>query len=380
MNRVGGRVAALIAVCGLTVGLVGGCVYNTPQIGHGSAFTAVATVSSTDAWAVGSYNDGQQHPHPLMEHFDGHAWTIVPAPAGTGTGFFGMTAISATDIYALSYTSTLHWNGQRWGVVTDLGGYTLTAIAHGHGGALMAIGFHGPGGPTAVLTHTASGWVPLSTPLPPLPASHRTCDVTVAIAKITLLTPSDAWVSGATTDAASHATCPYAAHWDGSHWTVPPVPDNPGHPGAGLGAISARGPNEVWAIGSTTTFTGPDDRFTSVNGYAVRWNGTSWRTLCNFGCGPDWSDIDATGSAVWVAGNTVFPQDPFTSVRMEIDRWSGNGWVPQPVQTIAPAPHQVPVNTLSSVSVRGGLVVSVGSFVQGDGITLSPLVDQRSDG
>lgn len=376
-----GRFVSAVAVGGLAIGLVGGCVYNTPPIGHGSSFSAVATVSSTDVWAVGSYNDGLGHPHGLIEHFDGHAWSIVAAPAGTGQYFWAITALSASNIYALSTSSLLHWNGLRWGVVTDTNGYTLTAIAHSAGGALMAIGFHGPGSPVVVLTHTGSGWVPLGTATPPMPGSHRTCDVRLSISSIAMLSPSDAWVTGATVNdnATTDSSCAYVAHWNGSNWTVPAVPEGTGNRGSSIGSISARGPNDVWAVGSALDISGPDGRFLNQNGYVVRWDGTAWHKLCNSGCGPNWGAIDATGRSVWVVGASVFPDDPFTPAEMEIDRWSGNGWVKQAVQTVAPPPEDVPVDGLSDVSVHDGLVVSVGSFATNNQRLYLPLVDQRPD-
>lgn len=379
-----GRIASLVAVVGLGIGLVGGCVYNTPQIGHGSSFDAVATISSTDAWAVGSYNDGRQHPHPLIEHFDGRNWTIVAAPTGTGSVVYSITAISASDIWALSDGAVLHWNGHRWGVATDLGSYTLFKVTHTPGGVLMALGFQRPSGATQVLVHGTSGWSPLTTSPLPLPNSHRACDVQAGMSSITALSPADVWVGGSVGDPnAATPPCAYAAHWDGSHWTSPPVPNVTGNDGTSIASISARGPNEVWAVGSDET-SGENFRFVSRHGYVVRWNGTSWTKLCNFGCGPDWSTIDATGSAVWVVGETQYPQDPFTPAQMEIDRWAGNGWVPQQVLTPPVTSQTTPVYSLVSASVHGGTVISVGSFyvdnhAAAHGPEPAPLVDVRPD-
>src|SRR4051794_39133556 len=40
-------------------------------------FNAVSCVSSSDCWAVGSYNDSNFVAHTLTEHWNGTSWSIV---------------------------------------------------------------------------------------------------------------------------------------------------------------------------------------------------------------------------------------------------------------------------------------------------------------
>ena len=89
----------------------------------------VAPLSSDGAWAVGSFFDAEaQVERSLIEHWDGSAWTIVPAPT-VGTGYqslWGVSALSARDVWAVGRSSErfgpersmiLRWNGRRWRVV-----------------------------------------------------------------------------------------------------------------------------------------------------------------------------------------------------------------------------------------------------------------------
>jgi hypothetical protein len=77
--------------------------------GGSSALTEVSAISVTDAWAVGYDSRG-----PLIEHWDGSAWTRVQAP-GTDYNLNGVVAISATDVWAVgSAASSAHWDGLRW--------------------------------------------------------------------------------------------------------------------------------------------------------------------------------------------------------------------------------------------------------------------------
>src|SRR5438132_14158803 len=71
-----------------------GCIPNNTSPGSGiscgpaptsrAVLNGAVGLSPTDLWAVGSYqNRGPSL--PLTEHWDGHHWTIVSAPAGSWT-------------------------------------------------------------------------------------------------------------------------------------------------------------------------------------------------------------------------------------------------------------------------------------------------------
>jgi hypothetical protein len=88
-----------------------------------------AVASSSDIWAVGSWADfgpGDGFA-PLIEHWDGTAWSVVPSPVlpqpvkDHGAQLFGVTAVSANDVWAVGYIGLgthrsliLHWDGSSW--------------------------------------------------------------------------------------------------------------------------------------------------------------------------------------------------------------------------------------------------------------------------
>src|SRR5262249_29174297 len=86
----------------------------------------VAATSTTDAWAVGNYDDGTGI-KTLIEHWNGIAWkqTSSPSPAGMHNELSGVAATSSTDTWAVgnslagNVTQTLieHWDGSAWTVV-----------------------------------------------------------------------------------------------------------------------------------------------------------------------------------------------------------------------------------------------------------------------
>src|SRR5262249_16903885 len=81
----------------------------------------IDALSGTNIWAVGLSNAGDD---PLVEHYNGHKWTIVPAPTkGAGPELSDGAAISATNVWAVgnysppgAHIRTLveHWNGKKW--------------------------------------------------------------------------------------------------------------------------------------------------------------------------------------------------------------------------------------------------------------------------
>jgi hypothetical protein len=71
---------------------------------HSNGLLGVSAASSNDVWAVGYYHtDNGSFHQPLVEHWDGSAWTIVPSPA-LGLDFSqleGVAAVSANDVWAV---------------------------------------------------------------------------------------------------------------------------------------------------------------------------------------------------------------------------------------------------------------------------------------
>src|SRR6266571_5651399 len=90
----------------------------------------VAAIQQDDVCAVG----GREESNPaltLTEHWDGSSWTVVPAPSPggrfTGSGFDAVAAVSSSDVWAVGSrgvqdgdrTLVEHWDGSSWKVVTS---------------------------------------------------------------------------------------------------------------------------------------------------------------------------------------------------------------------------------------------------------------------
>jgi hypothetical protein len=67
---------------------------------------------------VGSWSDGTNS-HDLIEHFDGVHWGVVSIPGTWGTGLYDVTAVSASNVWAVGGGRTLRWDGRSWTVAAN---------------------------------------------------------------------------------------------------------------------------------------------------------------------------------------------------------------------------------------------------------------------
>jgi len=94
----------------------------SPNASSNDALLGVAAVSTTDVWAVGKVNTATP---PLIEHWNGTNWRLGKAPRQAGF-LNGVTAVSTNDVWAVgefintsnvNQTLIEHWNGHKWSVV-----------------------------------------------------------------------------------------------------------------------------------------------------------------------------------------------------------------------------------------------------------------------
>jgi hypothetical protein len=83
-----GHGEALASTCGTSTG-TGWTQVPSPSPGSSiNSLSAVAAVSSCQAWTVGYYTNSNGPQRTLTEHWDGTAWKYLPSPApGTNTTF-----------------------------------------------------------------------------------------------------------------------------------------------------------------------------------------------------------------------------------------------------------------------------------------------------
>jgi len=198
----------------------------SPHLGREKteAFLGVSALSPTSAWAVGTTGNGT-----LIAHWNGTAWSRVasPSPGGAGPALTGVSATSASDVWAsgsscfnpyngcLSTTLMEHWNGKAW-------------------------------------SHVA-------TPAPRGADSDH-------LAGVAGMSATSAWAVGSSCINFPQCTGQGAIllRWNGTTWTR--IQRHGNTPEPDLNAVTALSPTNAWAVGGY----GPG------NTLILHWNGTSW--------------------------------------------------------------------------------------------------------
>jgi hypothetical protein len=275
--------------------------------GSGSGLNSVSALSPTDVWAV-----GQSRFQPLIEHWDGRRWAVVPNPTVSIGTLFGVSALSGNDVWAVGYdrngqgtdqTLTEHWDGTSWIIVAspnvgenefnlleDVSARSSNDVwAVGEAGSERTLTEHWDGtswtiipsrnvksGPNVLhavsavsandvlaggeYVSNANYWTPLieqwggsGWKIIPSPILGYT------LRGISGLSQSDAWAVGGSPQ--------FSEHWDGTTWSSVPLPATTG---GFLSAVSARSSGDVWAVGEY--FPTPNVQQTLID----HWDGTSW--------------------------------------------------------------------------------------------------------
>jgi hypothetical protein len=356
--------AALVA----TPVLVTSCVVPSPSPGTGAALNAVAAVNATTAWAVGKFNDSTGS-HELMERWNGKTWQEVFLPPPIGTSLSAVTAVSGSNVWAVGSRRTLHFGGLGWRSIPNPAGIAMYDVAGAADAAVYGLGRNGTNADSLWLM-TAGGWRTVSAiPAATLP---QTCDVSKGATNLAVLKAGDVWLVGNGKQVGSNQSCIAALHWNGTAWQSSTTPTIVG---ASLAAVSARAANDVWAVGETVT---RDQQLgvTFESCLALHWNGTTWTSVPVRGSG-FLRDVDASGAGVWAVGTALvgsgFP------VGMLIVKWDGKALVRQTVQALPTAGSVEDNSNLSGVSVRAGVVTSVGNYMPRPNV-LATLTERRNAG
>jgi hypothetical protein len=214
------------------------------------SLNAVAAISSSDVWAVGgavpslaSYSG-----KAILEHWNGSAWSIFAAPAGTenwsSSSRFGVAAVASSNVWAVGDYDSFHWDGTSWSVVF---GAQSTVAASGSGADnVWAVGsnryydsgcvcYYGPF--TLAYRWNGTSWVQTNSLSP---TGSDTFQGTAA------LSSTDVWAVG--TSGAPGATLTLTEHWNGSSWSVVPSA-NASNTQNVLDAVSGVAGNDIWAVG-----------------------------------------------------------------------------------------------------------------------------------
>jgi hypothetical protein len=232
--------------------------------------TGVAAISDHDIWAVGMVNF-IGFTSPLIEHFDGSTWSVVSSPALPASGHLNsITALGANNIWAVGTVGTTdlieHFNGSTWSVVPTPNGAAsnadLLSVSGTSASDVWAVGTYG-GSKVEVLHYNGTSWSRVAAPSP---AADSTLHSVVALA------PNNVWAVGSTNVGPRRTLI---EHFDGTKWSVVASPNASSGDNV-LNSIAAVSANDIWAVG---TYTDPTTGLQRT--LTEHFDGTKWSRIAS---------------------------------------------------------------------------------------------------
>jgi hypothetical protein len=278
----------------------------SPRIREGT-LDGVVALSANDAWVVGGIvryglDWNVVSAKPLLEHWDGLRWTVVPAPVPVGN-LYDITASGGDGVWAVGWQGrsrrsalVLHRSGGAWSVVAVPASLPVPSAVSTSGRDVWIVGDVSVGSTSyaEAWRFDGSGWTRS------LRAKNAHVGDVVAVAA------DDVWAVGSSRD--DHAE---AFHWNGAAWRSFVLPRRASYDSAALLSVTAVAPDDVWVGGFQHL---GEFRSNAGSPIVLRWNGRRW------GSAPG---IDGEYEVDGLAG---LPSGPVLAVGTnDSDYWEGSG-------------------------------------------------------
>jgi hypothetical protein len=307
-----------------------------------------AATSAKDAWFAGyeppvAETGGIATALPWVVHWNGRSLGV--APAVPQAAFFAPRTATAdsfdspADGWVLGQSMNdayvpyaARWNGGRWTITPlaispDPASAAATpnpsAVASLSPSDAWIVGGFGPqlGSSGALIEH----WDGSSWTIVPNPASS---EADSELSRITAVSATDIWAVGDQNANGEGGQRPLAEHWDGSAWSLVPVPA--GNPPSQFTSVSADGPDDAWAAGSQLE-SGTSNLAAAL---VEHWDGTAWSAVTGL---PDLGNsivnavYAASPSDVWAIAQTIAPPGAHFPYLFEFLHWDGSSWTTVPL-------------------------------------------------
>jgi hypothetical protein len=209
----------------------------------------------------------------------------------------------------------------------------LVGAVLGYGGLIAVQAIGRPPAQTPAAPRQCSQWTVVPSPNQEPDRLDNRLDA------VATFSDDDVWAVGVSyMDQEGGESFPLAMHWDGSSWSIVPVPDSYGH--EGLMDVDGASPNDIWAVGLGHDTLHRDNGRWSIVPLADPGT-TYWHVEAVSADAPD--DVWAVGN--WATGDSGGPL---------IEHWDGSRW------TVVEAPSPPPENltgksygSLSAVDALG---------------------------
>lgn len=235
----------------------------------------VSCPSSTACIAVGQYDNAVGEILPMAVEWNGEGWSLLAAPSlPSGETSIGMADVSCVSSHACMAVGGVYgkpvaewWDGSAWSVES------LTSPAGLANPSLDSVSCTSDSACTAVGSYSVG-------------RQER----------------------------------PLAGRWDGTSWSLEPMPEPAGGIAAGLSQLSCTSPVACVAVGSYTT----SEAQYSSGMLIERWDGRNWSVQSTPGQFELTSVSCTSGSACTAVGESQSATGEYGAV---VERWDGSGWL-----------------------------------------------------
>ena len=249
-----------------------------PDVGTGeNMLNGVDAASSKDVWAVG-YSGVSGSYKTLIEHWDGTQWRVVASPNAVTIGENTLTSVdtlSTTNAWAVGSSRTntsrksltQRWNGTSWTIVSSPNPGTLSNSLLGVAAAgpndIWAVGWKNSGnGLRSLLLHyDGTGWTE-GAAVPKVGTGDN------VLTDISAVSNDDVWATGYYVDGTQYKTL--TLHYNGTTWTHVPSPNGADGTNILMG-VDASSPTDAWAVGFE--YRAALDHYVAST---QQWNGSGW--------------------------------------------------------------------------------------------------------
>ncbi len=307
----------------------------------GNGLQAVATLSSTNAWAIGFQvsggGKGGADTQTLIEHFNGSQWSVVPSPnvSTSYNALQAIAAVTANDIWAVGYDDTssgaqqtliLHYDGSQWSVFPDTNVGMLSGIAVVAANNIYAVGTGSNG--TLIERYNGAAWKVVRSP------NRYPFDVLKAVA---VVSANNIYAVGFSANGMGNVVVTLVEHYNGTAWAIESSP-NP-LPYDSFTSVTAVSATDIWAVGSDSTPSSFD--YTLIEHF----NGSSWKVVASPNVGTGSNDLVSVAAVS--ANNVVAVGTAYSSGNSAalILRWNGSSWK----QVVSPTQPEEQLNGVAHV-------------------------------
>lgn len=290
------------------------------------------------------------------------SWKVVQGITSNQSAFpvgRDIAVVSQNDIWQVGVATTGHWNGLSWTAIAPAGSYvSLSGVAAVRSNDVWVVG-NAPDTSTGAYNAVAEHWDGSAWSIVPVPngstnANGQTSSQLVSVAAIS---SNNVWAVGWTDTSVNTSSFQgtLIEYWDGSNWTLVPSPNPKGSSQNTLTDVAVINANDIWAVGYTLT--------TNNHTLTMHWNGSKWSIVP--------SPNGAYGN--WLSGVTALATNNVWAVGTSnnggntlVLHWNGSSWSAVPSPTAQCGYYSCTYNSLariSAVSATDIWAVGTGTYV-----------------